>query len=89
MKGRVTMFYDPPNRLAKFFPVEAPAPKTTLAKLLDAAGEIKLRLIRFEEDDGTIEQYVSYEVHGDLEADAGTLAAMLAQFKPRNDGGAA
>jgi hypothetical protein len=81
------MFYDPPNRLAKFFPVEA-NPMANLPqgnKLLADAHVVKLELVRYADDDGSVDAVISFEVHGTVEA-GDTLAALLAQFRKGGEG---
>ena len=79
----------PKNRLSEFFPVDPPEP----CKLLTEAYGIKLELMRCVDDDGTVDTMISFQVHGSIgddEADAATLASLLAQFRqPRGTEGAA
>jgi hypothetical protein len=86
------MFYDPPNRLAKFFPVEAaPQPvQSTADKLLCGAWNVKLEVVRLVDDDGSVDAAISYEVRGELtDSDSDLLAKLLAQFSRGETGGVA
>ena len=70
--------HDPPNRLAKFFPVEPPPLGD---KILDSATGLKLEVLRFTDDDGETDVMISYEVHGSLpEEQSDLLAALLSRL---------
>jgi hypothetical protein len=77
----------PKNRLDGFFDPTPPAP----CDLLSKAYVVKLELLRCEEDDGTVDSLISFQVHGVIGSDDdGTLAALLSQFRqPRGTEGAA
>jgi hypothetical protein len=85
----MSAFYQPPNRLAKYFPVEAPPPAPIGDKLLDESFNVKLEVTRFRDDNGNVDARISFEVLGQLddsEADQAILAALLRQFrKPRGE----
>lgn len=67
-------FYEPPNRLAKFFPVDPPP---LADRVLDNATGLKIELLKFTDDDGAVDVLLSYEVHGSLPEDqAGVLTAL-------------
>ena len=55
--------------------------------LLTDAHIIKVELTRFPNDDGGVDEAISYEVHG-VTDDADTLAALLAQFTNGGKAGA-
>jgi len=79
--------HDPPNRLAKFFPVEPPEPPLA-DRVLDNATGLKLELLRFTDDDGDVDLMISYEVHGSLPEDQTGLLAELISRLSRKGGGA-
>jgi hypothetical protein len=85
--------HDPPNRLARFFPVDPVVPTVPSAgdKLLNNSHIVKLSMMRVADDDGVLDTLIGYELHGTIDDDdAATLAALLSQFRqPRGEAGAA